>query len=66
MCLSPHVVHKQETSVGEAHRDNKTRSDHENHEFQKATEQEPHLPKLDRNGPKSGPLGQPYRTANLA
>jgi hypothetical protein len=33
MCLSPHVLNKgkQETSVGEAHCDNETRSDHENH-----------------------------------
>jgi hypothetical protein len=56
MCLSPHVVHKgkKETSVGEAHRDNKTKSDRENHEIQKATEQEPRSPKLTRTGSGAG------------
>ena len=39
--LSPHVVHKgkQETSVGEAHRDNEMRSDHENRETQEIMNQ---------------------------
>ena len=64
-CLSPHVVHKgkQETSVGEAHHDNKTRFDHKNHEIQKAMDQIPRSPKLDRNGPESGTPGHPYGPA---
>jgi len=68
MCLSPYVVHKgkQETSVGEVHRDNKTRSDRENHEIQKATEQEPCSPKIDLNGHESGPPGHPYGPASVA
>ena len=59
MCLSPHVVHKgkHETSVGEAHRDNKTSSDHENHEIQKAMKQEPRSSKLDQNGLRGRPPG---------
>ena len=59
MCLSPHVVHKdiQEIKCGETHRDNKTEVDRENHRNQKAMEQEPRSPKLDRNRPKSGPPG---------
>ena len=41
MCLSPHVVHrgKQETSVGEAHRDNKTEFNRENHEIREVMDQ---------------------------
>ena len=35
------------TSVGEAHSNNKTRVDRENHEIQKAMDQEPCSPKLD-------------------
>ena len=52
MCLSPHVVHKgkQETSVGKAHRDNKTRSDSKNHEIQEVIDQGPLRPKMDSNG----------------
>ena len=52
MCLSPHVVHKgkQETSVGEAHHDNKTEFARENNEIQKVMDQEPRRPKLDPNG----------------
>ena len=46
-----------ETSVGVAHHDIKTEFDRENHEIQKATEQKPRSPKLDRNGPESGPPG---------
>ena len=49
--------------MGEAHRDNKTEFDRENHEIQKAMDQIPCSPKLDRNGPKSGPLGHPYGPA---
>jgi hypothetical protein len=61
-CLSPHVVNKgkKETSVGERHHYNETRSDRENHEIQKATKQEPRLPKLNPNGHESGPLGHPH------
>ena len=68
MYLSSHVVNKgkQETSVGEGQRDNETRSDHENHEFQKATEQEPCSPKLDQNRPESGPPSHLHGLANLA
>ena len=57
MCFSPHVVHKgkQETSVGEAHLDDKMEFDRKNHEIQKAMDQIPRSPKLDRNGLKSGP-----------
>ena len=52
MCLSPHVVHKgkKETSVGEAHCDNETRFDRENHEIQEVMDQGPCQPKLDSNG----------------
>ena len=46
---------KQEISVGEAHRDNEARLDRENHEIQKAMDQIPRSPKLDQNGPESGP-----------
>ena len=65
MCLLPHIVHKgqQETSVGEAHRDNETRSDCENNEIKKVTKQEPHSPKLDLNMPESGPPGQAHGPA---
>ena len=45
------------TSVGETHHDNKMEFDRENHEIQKAMDQEPHSPKLDRDRPKSGPPG---------
>jgi len=45
------------TSVGEAHHDYITKFDRENHEIQKAMDQKPHSPKLDRNGPESGPPG---------
>ena len=59
MYLSSHVVNKgkQETSVGEGQRDNETRSDHENHEFQKALTQRPCMTKLDSSEPHSGPPG---------
>ena len=43
------------TSVGEAHRDIKIEFDRRNHEIQKAIEQKPRSPKLERNRPKSGP-----------
>jgi hypothetical protein len=65
MCLSPYVVHKgkKETSVGGAYRDNKTKSNRENHEIQKATEQELCSPKLTRTGSGAGrpikPMGWP-------
>ena len=39
--------------MGEAHRDIMTEFDRENHEIQKATEQTPRSPKLDRNRPES-------------
>ena len=59
------VVHKdkQETSVGEAHRDNKTEFDHENHEIRKVMDQEPRRPKLDPNGLQARPPGLPYGMA---
>ena len=53
-------------SVREAHHDNETRSDRENHEIQKATEQEPCLPKFDPNGHESGPPDHPYGPASPA
>ena len=60
ICVCLHMfcikVYKK-TSVGEAHSNNKTRVDRENHEIQKAMDQEPCSPKLDRNGPERGPLG---------
>ena len=43
-----------DTSVGVAHHGIKTEFDRENHEIQKAMDQEPHSPKLDQNGPESG------------
>jgi len=51
------------TSVGETHRDSKTRFDCENHKIQKAMDQEPRSPKLDRNGPWSGLLDLLYGPA---
>ena len=68
MCLSPPVVHKgkQETSVGEAHHDNETSSDHENHEIKKARDQIPRSPKLDQNRPESGPPGLLHGPASPA
>ena len=51
------------TRVGETHRNNKTRFDRKNHEIQKATEQKPRSPKLDQNGPESGPLNLLYGLA---
>ena len=52
MCLSPHVVHKgkQETSVGEAHRDNRAKFDCENHKIQEVVDQGPRQPKMDPIG----------------
>ena len=47
------------TSVGETHRDRKTRFNHESHEIQEAMDQEQCSPKLDRDGPESGPPGPP-------
>ena len=44
------------TSVGETHHNNKMRFDRENHKIQKAMDQKPRSPKLDRNGPESGLL----------
>ena len=57
--LSPNVAHKgiQEKKCGEAHHDDRMEFDRENHEIQKAMDQKPHSPKLDRNGPESGPPG---------
>jgi hypothetical protein len=59
MCFSPYIVHKgkQETSVGEAHLDNITEFDRENHEIQKVMDQEPRQPKLDPNGLRARPPG---------
>ena len=48
---------------GETHRDIKTEVDRENHENHKATEHEPRSPKLDPNGPESGPSPAPPRLA---
>ena len=45
------------TSVGETYHDNTMKFDRKNHEIQKAAEQKSCSPKLDRNGPESGPPG---------
>ena len=60
ICVCLHILcikAYKKTRVEETHRNNKTRFDHENHEIQKAMDQEPCSPKLDRNGPERGPLG---------
>ena len=66
MCLSPHVVQKgkQETSVGEAHHDNRMEFDRKNHEIQKVMDQESHQPKMDPNGLWSKPPGLPLGSAS--
>ena len=66
MCLSPQVVHKgkQETSVGEAHHDNRMEFAHENHEIQEVMDQEPRQPRMDPNGLWSRPPGLPYGPAS--
>ena len=51
---------------GETHRDIKTEVDRENHENHKATEHEPRSPKLDPNGPESGPPGLLHGPASPA
>jgi hypothetical protein len=43
------------TSVGETHHDIKTEFDRENHEIQEVMDHKPCSPKLDPNGPESGP-----------
>ena len=52
--------------MGEAHRDNKTEFDHENHEIQKVMDKKPCSPKLDQNGPESGPPGLLHGSAGPA
>ena len=56
--LSPHVVHKgkHETSVGEAHLDDKMEFNRENHEIQEVIDQGPRRPKLDPIGLWGRPL----------
>ena len=54
------------TSVGETHHNNKMRFDRENHKIQKAMDQKPCLPKLDRNRPESGPPSLVHGPASLA
>ena len=45
-----------ETSVGEAHHDNKMEFNRKNHEIQKAMDQKPCSLKLDQNRPRVGHL----------
>ena len=67
MCLSPHVMHKgkHETSVGEAHLDDKMEFNRENHEIQKAMDQIPGQswtktdPRVGRSVSYIGRLAQP-------
>jgi hypothetical protein len=67
MCLYPHVVHKgKHEQVWGRTRRQQTRSDRENHEFQKVTKQGPRTPKLSSNEPRSGPPDLPYGPASSA